>query len=169
MEQEQLFQAPRAPSPLCKCWGKVSHPPVGADPRVCPCFGVLSVFWRWRADTGVCPYVWLSWFRVGVLALAERVFSHHRTTVPPYHRIPHLRTPIPPYLREILFTSLPLWGKATGRRALLGMGPRWGAGPLFPLRQSGSQGAGWLTRFSQRQAFDTDDALGALIFRQRGK
>ena len=166
MEQEQLFQAPRAPSPLCKCWGKVSHPPVGADPRVCPCFGVLSVFGRWRADTGVCPYVWLSWFRVGVLALAERVFSHHRTTVPPNSVPSYPHTSVPP--RNTIHIPPP-WGKATGRRALLGMGPGWGAGPLFPLRQSGSHSAGWLTRFSQRQAFDTDDALGALIFRQRGK
>ena len=91
---------------------------------------------------------------------------YHRTTVPPNSVPSYPHTSVPP--RNTIHIPPP-WGKATGRRALLGMGPGWGAGPLFPLRQSGSHSAGWLTRFSQRQAVDTDDALGALIFRQRGK
>jgi hypothetical protein len=40
-------------------WDCRRFPHVGADSRVCPCFGGSCPAWGWRADTGVCPYALL--------------------------------------------------------------------------------------------------------------
>ena len=95
-------------------------PVVGAAPRVCPYFGVLSAAWGWRADTGGCPYAWLSWLWVGALALAKRVFSYHRTPAPQYPRIPYLVPPnsAPPYPRipHHRFTAAKLRRKTNSKK-----------------------------------------------------
>ena len=97
-----------------------SWPPVvGADPRVCPYFGGLSAAWGQAGRHGSLPLRvavvvsgWCSglvlW--VGVLALAERVFSHHRTPAPPY---PRILTTAPPYHRtpEKCYSNPPPCGR----------------------------------------------------------
>ena len=69
---------------------------------------------------------------VGALALAERVFSYHRTAVPPYPRIPYLRTPVPPYHREMLFKAPSLRATGVFRAATsVAAAPQRGANPPF--------------------------------------